>query len=187
MNALTATSSRRRKAITRGLIFAAIAALFALLPNVARADSNTTYDISGTLSNGSSFSGVLDFDTNSSGVTTLVNTTFTIGGVAFTCNGASSNNCIVENIGSLQYFTALNGSSLVLLNWNAINFPNTVPSFTFTGGYCMSCGAGGTGTLMVTGGGGVPAPEPSTTLLLVAGLFALGFLAHTRSASASKA
>jgi hypothetical protein len=180
MNALTATQSRRRSAFTRGLILTALAAVFALVPSAVRADSNTTYDISGTLSNGSSFNGVLDFDTNSSGVTTLVDTTFTIGGITFTCNGASSNTCLVQNAGFAQYFQALNGGSLVVLYWNPINFLNPPSNFTFTGGYCMTCSAGG--TYSVTGGSGVTAPEPSALAFLVIGLFAVAFLSHAFSA-----
>jgi hypothetical protein len=185
MNANIATPSHSRSTITRGLIFAALAALFALLPTVARADSNTTYDISGTMSDGSSFSGVLDFDTNSSGVTTIVNSTFTIGGMTFTCDGASSNNCIVQNAGIFQYFQDLNGPSLVVLMWNPINFLNPPANFSFNGGYCMGCSAGG--MINVTNGSGVAAPEPSGLALLVIGLFALAFISHAFNARSSKA
>ncbi len=180
MNANTATRTHSRSAVTRGLIFAALAALFALLPSAVRADSNTSYDISGTLANGSTFSGVLDFDTNNSGVTTLVNSTFTVGGVAFTCNGASSNNCVVENNGPLQYFQDLSGGSLVVIFWNAVSFPNPPAGLTFDGGYCMNCGA--SGLINITGGTGVAAPEPSTLAFLVLGLFLAGVIAHTKKA-----
>ena len=184
MHAHTANPSRRRTLLTRGLIFAALAVLLAVLPAVAHADSNTTYDISGTLSNGSSFSGVLDFDTNSGGVTTLVNSTLTMGGITFTCNGASSNTCTVEDAGIFQYFQALSGSSLLVLTWNPINFLNPPANFSFNGGYCMNCSAGGTYT--VTGGGGVAAPEPSALAFLVIGLFALAFQLHASSARATR-
>ena len=106
MNVPTATRTLRQTRFVRVLAFAAVAALSLLLPARAHADSNTTYDFSGTLSNGTSFSGVLDFDTNSSGVTTLVNSDFTIGGVSFSCNGAVSNTCTVQNAGVLDYFQA---------------------------------------------------------------------------------
>jgi hypothetical protein len=185
MNAQTATQSRRRSIMIRGLILAAVAALLAVLPTVAHADSNTTYDISGTLSNGSTFSGVLDFDTNSSGVTTIVNSTFTIGGITFTCNGASSNTCIVQDPIFSQYFQALSGGSLVVLTWNPINFLNPPSNFSFNGGYCINCAAGGTFT--VTGGSGVAAPEPSALAFLVIGLFVVAFLSHASSARATKA
>lgn len=184
MNAQTATPARSRKNFTRGLIFATLVALLAILPAAARADSNTTYDISGTLSNGSSFSGVLDFDTNSSGVTTLVNSAFTIGGINFTCNGASSNTCIVQDPGLYQYFQALSGTSLVVLTWNPINFLNPPPNFSFNGGYCMNCSV--TGLITVTGGSGVAAPEPSAFAMLLLGLVAFSFLARASIARATK-
>jgi PEP-CTERM motif len=178
MNANSATRTPSRSAFTRGLLLAALAALFAILPSAVRADSNTSYDISGTLANGSTFSGVLDFDTNNTGVTTLVNSTFTVGGVAFTCNGASSNNCIVQNNGPLQYFQDQSGGSLVVIFWNTVSFPNPPAGLTFDGGYCMNCGA--SGMISITGGAGVAAPEPSTLALLVLSLFAAAFLARTK-------
>jgi hypothetical protein len=180
MNANTATRTPSRTAFSRGLLFAALAALFAILPSAVRADSNTSYDISGTLANGSTFSGVLDFDTNNSGVTTLVNSTFTVGGIAFTCNGASSNNCVVENNGPLQYFQDLSGGSLVVIFWNSVSFPNPPAGLTFDGGYCINCGS--VGMIPITGGTGVAAPEPSTLALLVLSLFAAAFLARAMNA-----
>jgi hypothetical protein len=176
MNAPISTPARRRSSFTRGLIFAALATLFAFLPAAARADSNTTYDVSGTLADGSGFSGVLNFDTNSGGVTTLVDSTITMGGITFSCDGASSNDCIVQNAGALQYFQAQNGFSLVLIYWNAVTFPNPPAGITFDGGYCMNCSA--PGMINITGGTGVAAPEPSALALLIMGLFIAGFLAH---------
>jgi hypothetical protein len=184
MHALIPIRSRSRKIFTRGLIFAALAALLAFVPSAARADSNTTYDISGTLSNGSMFSGSLDFDTNSSGDTAIVNSTFTVGGIAFTCDGLSSNTCNVVDTPSFAYFQALSGGSLVVLTWSPINFLNPPANFNFTGGYCMNCSAGGTFT--ITGGSGVAAPEPSALAFLVIGLFVVAFLSHASSARATK-
>jgi hypothetical protein len=181
MNALNVVRNRNHNPFARVFAFAAIAALFLLLPARAHADSNTTYDFSGTLSNGSSFSGVLDFDTNASGVTTLVNSNFTVGGVSFSCNGASSNTCIVENAGSSDYFQALSGGSLVVLSWAPFNFLNPPANFSFNGGYCMNCSGGG--IFIVTGGGATAAPEPATWLLLAFGLFAVAILFKRKSAS----
>ena len=95
--------------LARLIVFAAVAAIFALAPSVAHADSNTTYNLAGTMSNGSSFTGTLDFDTVG-GVTTLVDTTINLAGLTFTCDGASSNLCLVQNSGFSQYFQTLNGS-----------------------------------------------------------------------------
>jgi PEP-CTERM motif len=178
---LSQLSARFSTSIYRLSALAALAALFMLLPSAAHADSNTSYDFSGTLANGSAFSGTLDFDTNGSGLTTLVNSNFTIGGTSFSCNGASSNNCTVENAGFAQYFTALSGSSLVLLSWSPINFLNPPSSFNFNGGYCMNC-ASGIFTL-VYNGNAVAAPEPATWLMLAIGLIMIAFFGRRRNRS----
>jgi len=156
--------------LARLLAFAAVAAIFALAPSAARADSNTTYNFAGTLSNGSSFTGTLDFDTVA-GVTSLVDTTINLAGLSFTCDGASSNLCLVQNSGFSQYFQTLDGSALFILSWNPINFNNPPSTLTFDGGYCMNCAAGT--VLIVTGGTATVAPEPETVMLLAAGLVAL--------------
>ena len=57
MSAVNALRTRHQNPFARVFAFAAIAALFLLLPARAHADSNTTYDFSGTLSNGTTFSG----------------------------------------------------------------------------------------------------------------------------------
>ncbi len=181
MSAVNALRTRHQNPFARVFAFAAIAALFLLLPARAHADSNTTYDFSGTLSNGTTFSGVLDFDTNSSGVTTLVNSNFNIGGISFSCNGASSNTCIVQNAGFSEYFQALSGGSLVVLSWAPFNFLNPPANFSFNGGYCLNCSGGG--IFIVTGGSATATPEPATWLLLAFGIFAVAILARRKSAS----
>jgi hypothetical protein len=163
------------KLLARLLAFAAVAAIFAFAPSAARADSNTTYNLAGTMSNGSTFTGTLDFDT-AGGVTTLVDTTISLAGLTFTCDGASSNTCLVQNSGFSQYFQTLNGSALFLLSWNPINFNNPPSTLTFNGGYCMNCASGT--VLLVTGGTATVAPEPEAWMLLAAGLVSL--LAITR-------
>jgi hypothetical protein len=156
--------------LARLLVFAAVAAIFALAPSVAHADSNTTYNFAGTMSNGLSFTGTLDFDTVG-GVTSLVDTTINLAGLTFTCDGASSNLCLVQNSGFSQYFQTLDGSALFLLSWNPVNFNNPPSTLTFNGGYCMNCAVGT--VLIVTGGTATVAPEPETIMLLAAGLVAL--------------
>jgi PEP-CTERM motif-containing protein len=156
--------------LARLLAFATVAAIIAFAPSAARADSNTTYNFAGTMSNGSSFTGTLDFDTVGS-VTSLVDATINLAGLTFTCDGATSNLCLVQNSGFSQYFQTLDGSALFLLSWNPINFNNPPSTFTFNGGYCMNCAAGT--VLIVTSGIATVAPEPETIMLLAAGLVAL--------------
>jgi hypothetical protein len=162
--------TRRRSHNFRLASLAAIAALVLFLPAATRADSNATYTFSGSLSDSSGFSGTLDFNT-SGGVTTLVNSNFTIGGTTFSCNGASSNTCIVQNSGFADYFQALSGSSLVLLSWNPFDFSNPPSTFNFNGGYCLNCASGI--FTWVSDGNAVATPEPLTWLMLAVGLLAV--------------
>ena len=60
------THSSRTGIVTRLLALAIFAAMFVLLPNTARADSTATYNFSGTLASGGTFSGTLEFDQNGS-------------------------------------------------------------------------------------------------------------------------
>ena len=168
---MRSTKEIRRKLsqFARLLPIAAVAAIFALAPSAAHADSNTTYNLAGTMSNGSTFIGTLDFDTTG-GVTTIVDTTVHLAGLTFACDGASSNTCTVQNSGFSQYFQTLDGNALFLLSWNSINFNNPPSTLTFNAGYCMNCA--GT-VLIVTGGTATVAPEPETLMLLAAGLVAL--------------
>jgi hypothetical protein len=171
-------TNHRLPTLSRLLTFAALAIFFAISATSAKADSNSAYNFSGTLSNGSAFSGTLDFDTNASGVTTLVDTTFTVAGVSFACNGGSSNLCTVENSGFAEYFQSLSGSALVVLTWSPFNVSNPPPAFSFSGGYCINCIVGA--TLTVTTGSATAVPEPSTWALLAFGIFFVAFLFRPR-------
>jgi hypothetical protein len=174
----TNQTTHRFSALSRLLAIAALTISCATLASSAKADSNTAYNFSGTLSNNDTFSGTLNFDTNSSGVTTLVDTNFTFAGVDFTCDGADSNTCTVQNSGFAQYFQSLSGTSLVVLTWAPIDFSNPPATFSFNGGYCMNCIAGN--MVFVTSGSASAVPEPSTWALLALGLFFVAFLFRPR-------
>jgi hypothetical protein len=173
-------SNLRRGIISRGLAFAVLAAAFILLPTVALADSSSAYSISGTTSDGGTFSGNLDFDTNSSGVTALVSSEFTVDGTSFSCDGATSNLCTVYDPFGMSYFQDLAGNALVVLTWSDFDFGAPPPSFAFAGGYCINCAAGS--FALINGGEAtqIATPEPSTWLLLAAGLFAVALLSRRR-------
>ena len=174
--------SRGTGIISRVVALAILAAAFILLPAVTLADSNSAYAISGTLSNGGTFSGTIDFDTNTAtGVTTLVESNFTVGGTSFACAGPASNLCTVYDPFATDYFQDLAGSALVVLDWSSFDFGAPPSSFNFTGGYCMNCAAGA--FALINGGEAtqIPTPEPSTWLLLAAGLFAVAVISRRRS------
>jgi PEP-CTERM motif len=182
MSKLNVTHQRKRTAtVARVLALALLASAFVLLPTVAHADSNNVYNITGTMQSGGTFSGTLDFYYSSNtNQTTLINTNFTVDGTAYSCNGITgANQCVVFDPYGTDYFLALTGNTLVVLDWNSFNLAGTFPSIiNFTGGYVQILGVkttdyvvGGTGTL-------VPTPEPSALYLLGAGL--LGLIAMSR-------
>lgn len=170
----------RRGLISRGLAFAVLAAAFILLPAVTLADSSSAYSISGTTSSGGTFSGNLDFDTDSSGVTTLISSDFTVDGTSFSCDGAASNLCTVYDPFGTSYFQDLAGNALVVLTWSDFDFGAPPSSFDFSGGYCINCAAGS--FALINGGEAtqIATPEPSTWILLAAGLFAVALISRRR-------
>jgi hypothetical protein len=169
----------RSALLVRVFALAVLASAFAMLPNVAYADSNNAYQVSGTLASGGTFSGTLDFSYNSTtNQTVLINSNFTVDGSSFSCNGLTGGNqCIVFDPFGTDYFQVLSGNTLVVLDWSAFNLAGTFPStINFVGGYVETVGVKITDT--VTGGTGVTTPEPSALFLLGAGL--LGLIALSR-------
>jgi PEP-CTERM motif len=167
--------------LVRVFALALLVSAFAMLPNVAHADSNNSYQISGTLASGGTFSGTLDFDYSPiTGQTTLINSKFTVDGTSFSCNGLTGGNqCLVFDPFGTDYFQVLSGSTLIVLDWSAFNLAGTFPStINFVGGYVaildvkqLDTITGGTGSYVAT-------PEPSALFLLGAGL--LGLIALSR-------
>ena len=182
MSKLNVTLQRTRTAtLARVFALALLASAFAMLPMVAHADSNNAYAISGTTASGGTFSGTLDFQyTSINNQTTLINTNFTVDGISYSCNGLTGGNqCVVFDPSGTDYFLALNGTNLVVLQWTPFPPAGPYPStLSFTGGYVQILGVkttdyivGGTGTYIAS-------PEPSALMLLGVGL--LGLMAVSR-------
>jgi hypothetical protein len=171
--------------MSRVLALTIFAAMFVLLPNTARADSTATYDVTGTLASGGTFTGVLEFDQSGSSLE-LINSSFTLDGNSYACVGTSSNNCSVFNAVPFSWVTVQGSSSLVVFQWldSSFNMSNPPATFSFLGGYCLGCGVG---LDFLTSGQAtaVAAPEPASWLLLAAGMLALGLLSRRRLSSSS--
>jgi PEP-CTERM motif len=182
MSKITVTYLHKQTALlVRVFALAVLASAFVVLPNVAHADSNNAYQISGTLASGGTLSGTLDFSYNSAtGQTVLTNSNFTVDGTSYSCNGLTGGNqCVVFDPYGTDYFQVLSGNTLVVLDWSAFNLAGTFPStLDFVGGYVEIVGVKQTDT--ITGGTGsyVATPEPSALFLLGAGL--LGLIALSR-------
>jgi PEP-CTERM motif len=169
--------------LVRVFALALLVSAFAMLANVAYADSNNTYQISGSLASGGTFSGTVDFSYSSkTGQTVITNSNFTVDGTSFSCNGLTGGNqCLVFDPFGTDYFQVLSGNTLVVLDWSAFNLAGTFPStINFNGGYVALLGVKQLDT--ITGGTGsyVATPEPSALFLLGAGLLALIALSRRR-------
>jgi hypothetical protein len=187
MSKLTATYNQNRKD-SRLRVFAGLmlATAFVLLPMTARADSTATYQVSGTLASGGTYSGTIELDhSTSTGLTTLINSNLTADGISFSCNGQTgANQCLVYSPTGPDYFQVLDGSHLFLLEWDQINLAGPYPpTLTFFTGYCTTCS--GSGNDWVSGGTGtyVATPENSTILLVGVGLLAILLLSRRISSS----
>jgi hypothetical protein len=173
----------RTALLVRVFALAVLASAFAMLPNVVYADSNNTYQISGTLASGGTFSGTLDYSYNSAtGQTVITNSNFTADGTKFSCSGLTGGNqCLVFDPFGVDYFQVLSGNTLIVLDWSAFNLTGTFPStINFVGGYVELLGVKQLDT--ITGGTGsyVTTPEPNALFLLGAGLLGLIVLSRRR-------
>ena len=182
MSSLTTTPACSRTGILiRVLVLTLFEAVLILLPSTAHADSTATYNISGTLASGGTFSGTIEFDENGSTLQ-LINSSFTLDGNTFTCGGSSSNTCTVFDPGPFSWATIQGSPSLVVFQWldSSFNISNPPATFSFLGGYCLGCGIGldliasGQATVVAT-------PEPASRLLLAVGILGLALLYSRRS------
>lgn len=165
--------------IARIFAVALLAAAFILLPAAARADSTATYNISGSLVSGGTFSGVMEFDQSGSTLQ-LINTSFTLDGISFACSGAASNTCQVFDPFGVSFVSIGQSGPNVVFNWLDGNFNilNPPSSFPFLGGYCTGCGPIGIDLFVGGTAAKVTGPEPGALLMLGFGLAALALLSR---------
>jgi hypothetical protein len=189
--------------------FLLLAASIAFLPAPAYADTFINYYVMGAaFASGATLTGTFQIDVNdvpysSNGVTYITAANLTVTepdstAFNFSCPDAvNGNECIVYDsaAGYTQYmFQTSTGSQYLDLFWP---ISSSTDSFSFItgqsngGSFCLSCTSPGQPDFLVSGeavdppdGAPLPAPEPATGRLLVAGLFGLAFINIRRKAMA---
>ena len=183
------TRNRIRSAALRVSLAAAIACGMLLIPTAALADSNQTYNVTGTLASGGTITGTVTIDFTT-GVVTTGPGGITVDGTTFICPG-NGGCALVASVAGTDGFAMVNNSqTYVFIDWNALA-PGAPPnSITLNSGwtYCKNCG-GATGYDDAISGiaTAVATPEAPEALLLLAGLGALGILAMYRRKSQANA
>ena len=177
MNSLNSRSWNRLVTVaTRVFLAASAACLMLLIPATARADSNQTYNVTGTLASGQAVTGTLTVDFTTGMVTTGPGG-ITVGSETFSCPGAGG--CAITNsIPGTDVFAIYNSThDYVAFNFNDLTGSLPPSSFLINSNYsyCQDCGVV-TGNSYFTSITMTPvnAPEPPEGLLLLAGLGALG-------------
>jgi PEP-CTERM motif len=173
------------KLVTR-ISMLTLLALATIFVSAAKADTVTTYDVTGTFASGGTLSGTFTLDN-----LTVYSANIVADGQTLTCTGGSP--CYTSTSGSYDVLNIPTGSyPFVQLDWLPFNY--SAPPTTFalsTTSYCESCGTSSyvdyltIGSAFTPGSGPTPTPEPSSVLLMVSGLVGLAFLATRRRANAS--
>ncbi|MGH9699139.1 MAG: PEP-CTERM sorting domain-containing protein [Candidatus Acidiferrales bacterium] len=159
-------------------------AIFALVvlfvPGTAKADSQTTFDVTGTLGTAGALTGsfTIDFGTSSD---SLVSSTLNVGSDTFSCPGATGAFCTLYT-GVADAINVGNSAGFIQLDWAPGSLTSGSTGFPLTYGYLKINGV----SYLLNSGGFTTAvtPEPATWLLIITGAGLLGFLGLRRRAVA---
>jgi len=179
MNSLNSRSWNRLVTVaTRVFLAASAACLMLLIPATARADSNQTYNVTGTLQSSSgpiTVSGTLTIDFTTDKVTTGPGG-ITVGADTFSCPG--NGGCtVINSIPGDDVFSLVGTGDYVAFVLNAPSGGLNASNFSIivNSSYCQNCdGVSGNNFFTSLTMTPVNAPEPPEGLLLLAGLGALG-------------
>lgn len=182
MNRFSKSEKGTARKAGRLLCSALFAAALFLLPATARADSGSTYDLTGTFGSGS---GAITIDSGSSftidgGALAGANIVTTDG--TFNCPAdATSTTCTLYMVGGNDEFGINNGT-----NYLVIAFPES--DLGSVGPFDLTTGTGGSYIENVsakaytdlTSGTAMSTPEPGTLLLMLSGIAVLFFFGMRR-------
>lgn len=169
----------RNKWVSRISILAILALVVLFIPGTARADSQTTFDVTGTLGTAGPLTGsfTIDFGASSD---SLISSTLNVGSNMFSCPGATGAFCTLYT-GVADAINVGNSAGFIQLDWAPTSLTPGSTGFPLTYGYLSLNGqqyllSGGTTTAVT--------PEPATWLLIITGAGLLGFLGLRRRAVA---
>ncbi|MGH9758979.1 MAG: PEP-CTERM sorting domain-containing protein [Candidatus Acidiferrales bacterium] len=172
-------SASRSKWLSRILVLAIFALVVLFVPGTAKADSQVTYNVSGSLGTAGTLSGsfTLDFGASS---TTLVSSILNVGSDSFSCPGATGAFCTFYT-GPIDGINIGSTGSYVQLLWSSTGFSSSTTGFSMSSGYLQF---GGQRYALTGGSAAAVTPEPATWLLMLTGAGLLGFLGLRRRAVA---
>lgn len=170
-------SAPRSKWLSRISLLAIFALVILFIPGTARADTQTTFNVSGTLGTAGPLTGsfTIDFGASSD---SLVSSTLNVGSNVFSCPGATGAFCTLYT-GPTDGINVGNTGSYVQLLWSSTGFSSSTTGFIFSSGYLQF---GGQRFALSGGTSAAVTPEPATWLLIITGGGLLGFLGLRRRA-----
>lgn len=166
----------RNKWLSHIAMLAILALVVLFVPGTAKADSQTTFDVTGTLGTAGALTGsfTIDFGASSD---SLVSSTLNVGADTFSCPGATGAFCTLYT-GVSDAINVGSSAGFIQLDWAPGSLTPGSTGFTLTNGYLSINGV----TYALTGGTSTAVtPEPATWLLIITGAGLLGFLGLRRS------
>lgn len=170
-------SAPRSKWLSRISLLAIFALVILFIPGTARADTQTTFNVSGTLGTAGPLTGsfTIDFGASSD---SLVSSTLNVGSNVFSCPGATGAFCTLYT-GVADAINVGNTAGFIQLDWAPGSLTPGSTGFPLTYGYLSLNGQ----RYLLTGGtSAAVTPEPATWLLIITGGGLLGFLGLRRRA-----